>query len=151
MKTVLTSIFAAAMTILSSQTIADSKAEEAAIDYRQSTFKMVKWHMGPMAGMVKGNIDYNAAAFSEHANAMASLSHLAPNGFSVKSLADNSRAKAAIWENKADFDKKLVDFKNAATALATAAESNDLATIKPAFGELGKSCKSCHTDYRADK
>ncbi len=128
----------------------NSKAQEAAIDYRQSTFKMVKWHIGPMAGMVKGKIDYDASAFSEHAEAIFDLSKLASNGFLVESVAENSRAKAAIWKDKAEFDKKLESFTDAAEKLLAAAKSNDMSTIKPAFGALGQSCKGCHNDYRSE-
>lgn len=130
---------------------ADEKAQAAAIDYRQSTFKMVKWHMGPMADMVKGKMAYDAAAFSKNADAMADLSKLASNGFLINSPSEDSRAKASIWENTADFDKKLQAFVEASNKLVIAAKSNSIDTIKPAFGELGKSCKGCHDDYRLDK
>ncbi|MGH1439907.1 MAG: c-type cytochrome [Cellvibrionaceae bacterium] len=140
------------MMLLTTQGIsADEKAKAASVDYRQSTFKMVKWHMGPMAGMVKGKVAYDAAAFSSHAGAMASLSHLAENGFLTESPAENSRSKANIWKNKADFDKKMQAFVDASDKLVVAAKSNNLDTIKPAFGALGKSCKGCHDEYRAKK
>jgi len=140
------------MMLLTTQGLsADEKTQAASVDYRKSTFKMVKWHMGPMAGMVKGKIAYDAATFSSNANAMAALSGLADNGFLLKSPAENSRSKTIIWENKADFDKKMQAFVSASEKLAIAAKSNNLDTIKPVFGALGKSCKGCHDEYRAKK
>lgn len=142
----------ASMMLLTTQGIsADEKAKAASVDYRQSTFKMAKWHIGPMAGMVKGKVAYDAEAFSGHANAMASLSQLAENGFLIESPAEDSRAKTNIWENKADFDKKMQAFVDASEKLVVAAKSNSLDTIKPAFGALGKSCKGCHDEYRSKK
>ena len=120
------------------------------IEYRQSSFKMAKYHMGVMGGMVKGKIDYDAATFLANAKAMQAISSLAPYGFSVKSTGGDSEALPAIWENPADFKTKLDAFEKASAELVTASESGSMGTIKPAFGALANSCKSCHKEYRED-
>ena len=63
----------------------------------------------------------------------------------------DTKAKADIWTNKADFDKKLKDFQEHAAALAkvTATEKTASDAFKEAFGNLAKDCKGCHESYKA--
>lgn len=122
-----------------------------AMEYRQSTFKMVGQHFGAMAAMVKGKVEYDAAAFAKNAEAVAMLSQLSGNGFVTEGTHKKSRVKKAVWENKADFDKKVTEFQTASAALAEAAKSGELDKAKAAFGGVGKTCKGCHTDYRSKK
>lgn len=60
-----------------------------------------------------------------------------------------TRAKAEIWANWADFEAKTKALDDAAGLLTTAAASNDVTAIKTALGEVGKACKACHESYRA--
>ena len=57
-------------------------------------------------------------------------------------------AKAEIWQKPDDFEAKARDFETAAAAFKTAAAGNDVAAIRAAQGNLGKSCKACHDLYR---
>jgi cytochrome c556 len=57
-------------------------------------------------------------------------------------------AKAEIWQKPDDFAAKARDFETAAAAFKTAAAGNDVAAIRAAQGNLGKSCKACHDLYR---
>ncbi|MEO1964068.1 cytochrome c [Hyphomonas sp.] len=59
-------------------------------------------------------------------------------------------ALPAIWEEPDLFTEKLSDFQMAAGALATAAETGDLAVIAPAVATTGGTCKSCHEKFRSD-
>ena len=52
----------------------------------------------------------------------------------------------AIWENKADFDAKLVKFSTEAKAAAP--KVTDLDSFKAQMGEIGKNCGGCHNNYR---
>ena len=52
----------------------------------------------------------------------------------------------AIWENKADFDAKLVKFS--AEAKAAGGKVTDLDSFKAQMGEVGKNCGGCHQTYR---
>ena len=44
----------------------------------------------------------------------------------------------------------MKDFTDKSAALAVAAKSNNLDTIKPAFGAAAQTCKACHDKYKAD-
>jgi cytochrome c556 len=62
-----------------------------------------------------------------------------------------TEARAAIWEKPEDFAAKSKDFQEAAMAFATAARGSDLAAIRSAQANLGKSCKGCHDLYREEE
>ena len=61
-----------------------------------------------------------------------------------------THAKPAIWQKPEDFAAKADAFAKAAASFNTAAQGNDVAAIKAAHGELGKSCKACHDLYREE-
>ena len=129
----------------------DKSPEGKAAKYRQNAFGMIGYHFGPMGGMIKGKIDYNKEAFAKNADALASLALLAPNGFDVKGTVKDSRAKAEIWEDKDKFDIGLKMLADNTAALATAAKTGDMDTIKPVFAKVADTCKQCHKKYRAKK
>lgn len=136
---------------ISASTIAFAadKAQEDSAEYRQSTFTMVGHHFGVIGDMVKGKVDFDAAAYTKNAEALAALTMLAPTGFEIEGTTDDSRAKAAIWENKEDFNEKMTAFQVASAALVEASKSGDEKTAKAAYGDVGKTCKGCHSDYRS--
>lgn len=87
------------------------------------------------------------------------------NAASMNSLAGNARkwfpqgtgpdvgktgAKPEIWQHPADFAAKMKDFQVASATFDRIARSGNVAATNAAFGPLGKSCKSCHDDYRKE-
>lgn len=62
-----------------------------------------------------------------------------------------TEARAAIWEKPEDFAARTKEFQDAATAFETAARGSDLAAIRSAHSNLGKSCKACHDSYREEE
>jgi len=57
-------------------------------------------------------------------------------------------ARADIWQKPEDFAAKSRDFEQAAARFQTAARGTDVAAMRAAHGDLGKSCKACHDLYR---
>lgn len=66
--------------------------------------------------------------------------------FPDSSKSGDTAALPAVWENKADFDAKLVKFGNDAKAAAD--KTTDLATFKAAVGDVRQNCGGCHKLYR---
>ena len=91
------------------------------------------------------------AAVRPNAATIARLSQEAPGWFPPGTGPDvgKTRAKAEIWQRPEDFAAKARTFGEAAQAFNAAAQGTDVAAMKAAHGELGKSCKACHDDYRA--
>ncbi len=122
------------------------------VTYRQHAFSMIRDNFGMMAGMVRGEIKYDAAIFQQHANAVQHLANVPLAGFTGvgKGVTTNSDALPAIWNNWSDFESKMDDLIAASAELAVAAESGVIRTIAPKFLATAGTCKQCHDNYRAD-
>lgn len=125
-----------------------SAPNDAAI-YRHSVFHTIAWHFGTLAAMAKGSQPFDQATFEDKANILVNLSALPWEGFQPDS-AEGSDAKPAIWENRADFDSKANAFQEQARTLARLAAEGDQQAMLAQVGEVGKSCKACHQEYRED-
>ena len=63
--------------------------------------------------------------------------------------AGKTEALAEIWSKPAEFKAAMKLFSDSAPKLYAAANGGDVAAIKTAFGDVGKSCKNCHENFRA--
>lgn len=59
-----------------------------------------------------------------------------------------TRAKTEIWSKPQDFNAAQKLFQEQAGKLNTAASAGDVAAVRAQFGEVGKSCKNCHDNFR---
>ncbi len=106
--------------------------------------------MKPLAAAMKSDAP-NLDIVRTHAATIARLAPEVSGWFPPGTGPDVGKtdAKAEIWQKPEDFAAKTRDFQQAAQAFNTAAQGSDVAAIKGAFGNLGKSCKACHDPYRA--
>jgi cytochrome c556 len=64
--------------------------------------------------------------------------------------AGKTDALADIWAKPAEFKAAIKMFSDAAPKLHAAANAGDVPAIKTAFANVGKSCKNCHDQFRAN-
>ncbi len=129
-------------------------ANQKAIKARQGEMQLRAFNAGPLFGMAKGQIDYDAALASKLAGNLKLMLGLdngrawAP-GSHNEAYPGETTALPKIWQNSdiGDYGKK---YKQAVTELAAAA-GNGVDALKPAVGELGKACKGCHDEFREKK
>ncbi len=118
--------------------------------YRQSLYAILGANMGPMSSMIKGEIPWDDARFKGFADDLAMAAQLNyMRGFPDGSQGGQTRAKPGIWDNKADFEAKLNDLREASAALAEAAGGTDKKAIMEAFKATGGTCKACHDEYKS--
>lgn len=129
-------------------TVAVAVKPEDAIDYRQGVFQAIKWHFGTMGAMVKGKMDYDADDFTRRAEIVSQLSHLPWEGFVEGSYSGDTDALPAIADNWGKFEGGSNMLMEKTAALAAAAKTGDMDQIRPAFGEVGKTCKGCHDNFK---
>lgn len=142
---------AAAISSLAVAHAAGPSPAERAVAYRQGVYHAIAWNFGPMAGMVKGEIPFDAQAFALKAERVAYLSALPLEGFIPDSVVGRSEAKPEIWDNMDDFKAKMQSFETEAGKLAEAAKTaTAVDALKPQFGKVGQSCKDCHDKYKND-
>ena len=118
--------------------------------YRQSWFALVAANFGPMASMVKGEMPWDQERMEAFAGDLDTLMELdVIRGFPAGSEKGTTRAKPEIWENKADFEAKMKDLRDAVDALEDAAETGDKEAIARQVGTTGEACKACHDEYKS--
>lgn len=124
---------------------------EAAIRYRQGVYRTIVWNFAPLADMAKGKQAYDAKEAEKRAARIAAASEQLLEGFPPGSdQGADTEAKAAIWQNFADFEAKMHDLTAQSNALVAATRTGDEAKFKAAFDQLKGSCKACHDQYKAD-
>lgn len=65
--------------------------------------------------------------------------------------AGKTQALAEIWSKPAEFKAAMKLFADSAPKLSAAADAGDINAVKAAFGDVGKSCKNCHDNFRGDE
>lgn len=124
------------------------------IEARQGYMKLVGWEAGPLFGMAKGDIEYNADVAKTHA---ANLHHLTkytimslfPPGTSNEEEKGKTRTLKKAWDDPDGFKKAFEDWFAAVDNL-NAQAGNGKDALAAAVGGLGKSCAGCHKPYRAE-
>ena len=133
-----------ALTLASVAVSAGNPMEE-----RQATMKHVGQTMKESAAYTSAQTPFDAAKVKGLMDGVAGAAKKLHDLYPAGSGADpKSAADPKIWENKADFDKRLSEM-GALAAAAGKTSSTD--TFKPAFSALGATCKSCHDVYRKKK
>jgi cytochrome c556 len=140
---------AVAAAAVSMPAAAQFQKPEDAVKYRQSAMFVMANHFGRIGAMVQGRVPYDAATATANAEVVATMSKLPFVGF-VEGTASTEKGKssAAIWTKRADFDAGAKKMQDEVAKLLAAAKTNNLDNIKAAFGEVGKTCKGCHDNYR---
>lgn len=127
-------------------------AARQAVDERKAVYKLIGANFKPIGNVLKGSAPYDAAAIQKSIDRVVFLSGLLDEAFPENSnLGDpETKAKADIWTNRADFDKKEKDFQIHVLALQKVNETEKGATeaFKTAAAAVGQDCKACHDDYR---
>lgn len=143
MKVVLGMVLAGAVTAAAAQAVPADRA----IKFRQGVLTAMGWNMNIMGAMVKGDRPYNKDEFLLRATNLEHLAPMAWEGFVPGSEA-NSKAKPEIWKDAAKFKQHQDALVAASAKLVAAAKTGTLDAVKGPFGDVGKTCGSCHDDFR---
>jgi cytochrome c556 len=122
---------------------------EYAIKYRKSVMFLIAQHFGRMGAVVKGEVPYDQQAFTQNAMVVESLSRLPWEAFTVPGTdKGDTTLKSSVYEQLSKFNAAAQAFQANTGKLLSKAKSGDLNAIKAQFGEVAKSCKSCHEQFR---
>lgn len=122
---------------------------QATADTRQGLFKIIGRYFGPIVGMARGQIPYDAALVEYNASKINQLASMSTDLFSkdTSEFDLETGALPGIWTNQDDFNAKAAALVDTSAALAAAASEGKGPAMK-AFGKVGGACKGCHDDYR---
>lgn len=143
MKKLTLTLLATSMLFAAATVVADAGKS---IEYRQSVYKVTKWHMDTLGGMARGDLAFDADAALHHARQVNALSYMAKEGFAEGT--EGGDAKADIWANWDQFSDGMEKFQQVSGELVTAAEVGTLEALRPAVGQMGQTCRACHDNFR---
>lgn len=125
---------------------------EDAIRYRQAAFVLMGNNMGRINAQLKSSTP-NVQVIQSSAALVETMSKLPYEAFIPGSESGGTpptRAKAEVFKD-GDKIKTLADkMQSEVVKLNAVAKGGDIGAIRAQFGEVGKSCKACHDDYRKD-
>lgn len=121
-------------------------------EFRQAIFTLVKSNVGILGAMNKGAIPFDAEAMQTNAMRIEQLSLMLQDYFATDTSGFDVETAALdkVWKNQADFNDKINALTLAASNLNKVAKAGDASKYKPAIGQIFKSCKGCHDNYKAD-
>jgi cytochrome c556 len=121
-------------------------------EFRQSIFTLVKSNVGVLGAMNKGAIPFDAETLQTNSLRLEQLSLMLEDYFATDTSGFDVETEALdkIWGNQADFKDKIGALTVAASNLNKVAKAGDTTQYKPAIGQVFKSCKGCHDNYRKD-
>ena len=121
----------------------------ALMEKRHEDYERIGKAMQVIGRELKGDSP-DLARVRQNAGAIAELAPQVKDWFPAGTGPDIGKtdAKAEIWTNPQDFAAKSRDFEQAAQRFNAAAQGTDVAAMRAAQGDLGKSCKACHDLYR---
>ena len=123
-----------------------------AIKARQGEMQLRAFNAGPLFGMAKGKIEYDAELAAKLAGNLKLMLDL-DNGraWAEGSANDNYKgdttALPTIWTTYPEISKYGKKYVSAVNDVAAVAGSGADA-LKSKMGALGKSCKGCHDEFR---
>ena len=141
---------AAATTFVALPASAQFAKPEDAIKYRKAAFTVMATHFGRVAAMANGRIPFDAKAAAENAELATTMSKLPFVAFIPGTDKGETKAEAKIWSEPDKFKTTAETMQNEMLKLNAAAKTGSLDAIKAAVGDTGKSCKSCHDNYRKE-
>jgi cytochrome c556 len=108
--------------------------------------------MGPLGGMAKGQIPYDAEVMATNGLRIEQLSYMMEDYFATDTRKFDLKTDASddIWKNSDDFNALALDMADAAKNLQQVAESGEESDFRKAIGAVGATCKACHDKYKVD-
>ncbi|RTZ40935.1 cytochrome c [Candidimonas sp. SYP-B2681] len=125
-----------------------AKAEDAA-KYRGAAMALIGSHFGRMAPVAKKEAPYDKQKIQENIAVLNVLADLPWTAYGPGKEGGESRPE--VWSDSEGFKQAQDKFKTGMTKLTAASDTGDFDAFRVAFGEVGKSCKSCHDSYRKKK
>lgn len=136
----------ALLVALGTAALAHSGVKDKDVMARMEVMKAIGAQTKVIGTMAKGQAAFDAAAANAALRQIAAHSAQIPALFESQASDPKSEALPAIWEDWADFTALAEDSVTVAEGLAGSITSE--ADLRPALGQVGATCKACHSKYR---
>ena len=120
---------------------------------RQAVFKLLAFNIGPIGGMAREMVEFDAALAERNARRIAALAPMIPELFAAMDTREfdvETLALPLIWDNMGEFSDATDKLVVAATNFADIAAGGDQAATLGALASLGGACGDCHDRFREE-
>lgn len=130
----------------------DQSPEEKAVGARKGLMQLFSYEAGPLFGMAKGDVPYDAEQATMRAQNLAALAQYAGHTLfvpasSVDDLPGKTRALPSVWQDQDEFQQNFQGLTDQ-TAIVVAEAGKGQEQLRAAVGELGQVCGNCHESFR---
>jgi cytochrome c556 len=132
---------------LSAAALAQVKPETL-VKQRQSAMTLIGKYFGPLGGMLKGTVPFDAKVVERNAGYLDVLAQMPWDGFAESTKGEKTKALPAVWTDATKFKAAQDQMRTAVGALGAAAKGGNEGAIKAAIGDVGKACGNCHDNFR---
>lgn len=153
MKTAKITLTALAIAGLSAAALAADLEPAEQIETRQAGYTFMSWNMKKIKANLDG--DYSQPAVQGAANAIAGIANSGMGALygpgTDQDIGDvKTRVKPELFTEREEVGRVAREFIEAANNMAEVAALGEPDEVRAAFGDLGKSCKACHDQFRKD-
>ncbi len=130
----------------------EERAEDATAT-RQAVFKLLAFNIGPIVGMARGMVEFDAAIAERNARRIAALAPMIPEligAMDTREFDVETEALPVAWEQPDELAEKAEELVAAANTIANTAASGDQAATLGGLRALGGACGNCHDTFRVD-
>lgn len=117
------------------------------VAHRRAAFKEILKVFEPMGVMLRTD-RYDAKRFAQLANALGQLRDGPWDYFRPDTNYPPTKAKAAVWSDRATFDKDRSAFFKATDHLIEIAGTTDKTVAKTAYKAVEEACYACHKSFK---
>ncbi len=122
-----------------------------AVTTRKAVMRLLSFNNGPINGMARGQVAFDAAVAERNALRVASLASMIVEVFGAmdtRAYDVSTTALPAVWDNSEEFAQKAEAMIQAANTFAAIAARGDQTETIAAIREFGGNCGSCHDSFR---
>lgn len=130
----------------------EERAEDATAT-RQAVFKLLAFNIGPIVGMARGMVEFDAAIAERNARRIAALAPMIPEligAMDTREFDVETEALPVAWEQPDELAEKARELVAAANTFADTAAGGDQAATLGGLRALGGACGNCHDTFRVD-
>ena len=148
-------VYAAVLALSFAMPASAELSVEEQIEARQAAYQFMSWNMGKIkAQAVDGKVEYNAEQMKAAANAIAAVANSGLGALfspdSTMDKAEDTRLKPEFFQQPEKAREVGMNFGREANKLQEVAASGDKDALARQFAAVGKSCKACHDNFRAE-
>jgi cytochrome c556 len=124
--------------------------DQTAVQFREALMTLINGTAGPLMGMQRGRVPYNAELVAKNARILTTLAGMIPDAFEhdTSSAQVKTMALPVVWQNHDEFLTTAGKLKTQVDALDKAVRGGSQDDVKAAIMNVGAVCGECHMKFR---